>query len=32
MEDIALLRAIEEGEETVNIGRDELFAILEGGS
>ena len=32
LEDIALLRAIEEGEETPEISRDELFAILEGGS
>jgi hypothetical protein len=32
LEDIALLRAIEEGEETAEISRDELFAILGGGS
>jgi hypothetical protein len=32
MEDIALLRAIEEGEETADISRDELFTILEGTS
>ncbi len=32
LEDMALLRAIEEGEETAEISRDELFAILEGGS
>jgi spore coat polysaccharide biosynthesis protein SpsF (cytidylyltransferase family) len=30
MEDIALVRAIEEGESSDNVSRDEIFAILDG--
>lgn len=30
LEDIALIRAIKEGEATESVGRDEVFSILEG--
>ncbi len=31
MEDIALARAIEEGQRTVEVGRSEVISLLEGG-
>ena len=30
MEDLAMIRAIEQGEETEPVSRDEVFSILEG--
>ncbi len=30
-EDIALARAIEEGEQTGNVGRSEVFSVIDGG-
>jgi hypothetical protein len=30
LEDIALIRAIKEGESTASVSRDEVFSILEG--
>lgn len=30
MEDVAITRAIEEGKDSENVGRDEVFALLEG--
>jgi hypothetical protein len=30
MEDVAMARAIAEGKDSENVGRDEIFALLEG--
>ena len=30
MEDVAMARAIDEGKDSENVGRDEIFALLEG--
>ena len=32
MEDLAMIRAIEEGEDTELVGREEVFKLLEGNS